>query len=47
MWELISGLIGPMPGISIPERMFMIALAGTGFLMVLKAVVKMIDNTRV
>jgi len=45
LWELVASVLGTPPAwASIPERMFMMALAGTGVVMTIRAVLSMIEQ---
>jgi len=45
MWQLVANVLGQMPaGFTIPERMLMMAIAGTGILMLITGAFNMIND---
>lgn len=45
MWQLLYQVMGTAPvGITIPERMFMMALAGTGIILLITSAFRMITD---
>ena len=45
MWQLISQVLGQMPvGFTIPERMLMMAIAGTGIIIMITSAFRMIED---